>query len=206
MNFTTLKTELSDRGFAYLTDTRLGQYVNWAMHEFQSYQPWPWRLATSSTASWTTATIALTNCDRILSVGISSDATNFTMLAPMPYDEFAQLEESRTGTPKYYTAYSDPTTTTTTNVDLLPKTGTWTVKITYLISYADISGTTVPAVPGQYHITLVDIAARMAYRDVDNHDAAAAVQQSIDRDIARLAAARVSPELSTLDAPTGGPE
>src|SRR4051794_1113889 len=107
MNFTALKTELAARGFDYLSDARLGQYVNWAVHEFQGTAEWPWRINTSTTASWTSADITLTNCARVLGVGISADATNFTQLAPMPYPDFALIEESHTGTPKYFTVVGD---------------------------------------------------------------------------------------------------
>ena len=43
-----------------------------------------------------------------------------------------------------------------------------------------------PLTPENYHLLIVDIAVRMAYRDTDNHAAAEALQAQIDRDLAGM--------------------
>lgn len=186
MNFSTIKTEISARGFDTLGDTRLGQYTNFAYHQFQTSDEWPWRRAVSSTASWSSATITLTNASKVLTVGYSSAGTDFTELAELPYEEMQVMEEAHSGTPEYFSVTADTSTPTTLNVDINPHSATWTIRIVYLKTYADLTGTDIPTVPTPYHGTLVDMAVEMAERDRGNHQAADELKQRVDADLQRI--------------------
>lgn len=196
MNLTALQAELTARGFDYLSATRLQQYLNFAAHEVDSYALWPYRLATSTTSNWTSASIALANADRVTNVAISSDGgTTWTELSPRTTEEFNVWEDKTSGPPAYYAVTYAATGGLTLN--LFPSNGTaFTVKAVYYKNFADMSaGTDTPTLPPQYHSTILDVAQRMAYRDADDHAAAEALQASIQRDLARMANAMLAPHL-----------
>jgi hypothetical protein len=194
MQFSALKTELAARGFDYLSDSRLGFFVNSAVHEIDSLALWPYRLATGTTAGWSTGTITLTNADRVVAVAISNDGgSTFLELSPRTTEELNTWEDLTAGTPQYYAATFSASGLA---LDVFPKSGTWTVKAVYYQHFADLSGDTdTPALPDRYHSLIVDVAARMAYLDNDDFEAAGALEAHIERDLRRLHVAMDMPQL-----------
>lgn len=172
MNFTTLKQELSDRGFAYLSDTRLGQYINWARAELDDVALWAYRSATSSGSA------PLTVADLGVIETVVNTVTNTTLDPADRRDLMAVYGDlTTTGTPSFF--YVDNGV-----VRSYPVGGT--LKVFYYKSPADLTGTDVPLAPTRWHRTIVDIAARMAYRDADNHASAESLQVQITRDLALM--------------------
>lgn len=186
MNFSTIKTEVAARGFSTLSDTRLGQYVNFAYHEFQTADEWPWRRTLGSTGSWSSATITITNAARVLTAAISSGGTDYEQLSEIPYEDMQTMAEPHAGTPVYYSWTADPATPTSLTVELQPHSGTYTVRVVYLKLYADLASTDPPLLPTPYHGTLVDMATEMAERDRGNHQAADEIKRRVDADLARI--------------------
>src|ERR1044072_8327125 len=196
MTFSPIKPELAARGFAYLDDTRLGQFVNWAYHELQTAAPWPWRVTVSTTSSWSGTAITITNADRILQAGGPEDGPGYTRRRPMEYGELLLLDLPHTGTHKYFSAIGDSSTPGSLVVTILPTPtpDPLTVKVVYLDASADLSGSTTPDIPPQYHGTLLDIATRMAYRDNGENDAAQVVQAGGEQELDRMEANHLAPE------------
>lgn len=173
MNFTTLKSEFADRGFSYLTDTRQGRYINYGRAELDDSDLWPYRLTTQSGASPLTVTDLGT-------VGYVFDtATNL----PLEYRPYEALQESlhdlaTGGTPEAYYV-------TDTQVVAIPVSGD-SISVRHWKITPDLTGTETPLAPDRFHKLIVDIAAREAYRDSDNHQAAESLQVQIDRDTWRM--------------------
>lgn len=173
MNFTTLKTELSDRGFSYLSDTRLGQYVNWAYSEINDSDFWPYRRTTTSGAA------PVTISDLGIIDTVVDTAHGNVVLRPATLQDLVRNygDVSTTGTPIYY--YIDGT-----QVKTYPVGGT--LSIGYYKVPADLTGTDTPLVPTRFHRMIVDLAVSMAYRDNDNHESANALRAQVDHDLTLL--------------------
>lgn len=197
MNFAALKQEVADRGFDYLPDARLGFFVNAGYHELNSADLWPWKFSTQTTASWTSAAIALSNAERVTSVATSTDSfQTSTNLAPRTAEDFYGWEDLTPGSPLYYVAQF---TSTGLTVTPFPQSTTALgVRAAFYARATDMSATSdTPSVPSQYHSTIVDIACREAYADSDNYEAAQALQAGIDRDVERIRRAVLQPSYPT---------
>jgi hypothetical protein len=107
MNLTTLKTELAARGFDYLSDTRQGQYVNWARAELDDTELWPYRVATATGA----APLTIATLGPILSVRTTVANSSLDYIDPR---EILSISGDITavGTAMYYTV-AQPTIVTT---------------------------------------------------------------------------------------------
>lgn len=177
MNFSELKQEVSDRGFSMLSDTRLGRYVNVARADLDRAFLWPWREASATG----TAPLAIANLGQIEAV------VNKTQNAPLsPVDFHTLLDNygdlSLSGTPSYYyVGWSSGTPQVATY-----PTSSDTIGVQYWKVAADLSGTNTPISPSETHYLIVDMAVQKAQRDSDNHEAAAALQPEIDRQIGTL--------------------
>lgn len=179
MDFTALKQELSDRGFAHLSDTRRGTYINAARAELDRMYLWPWREASA------TGTAPLTISDLAAVESVINTSQSNAVLTPI---DFRTLQEafgdlSVAGTPTYYyTARpSSP------EVAVYPTSSTDVIGVQYWKVTPDLSaGSDTPASPSEAHYTIVDLAVRRAYRDSDNHTEAEAIQSEIDRAIGQL--------------------
>lgn len=168
MNFATLQTELSDRGFSYLSAARLGQYINVAYHELCDLEEWPFLEATASGA----APLTITDLRTVMSAWNSGANGNLTARDRRGLvDDYRDL--TTTGTPRFF--YVEDGTILRT----YPVGGTLTVR--YIKVPADLTGTDTPLVPSRFHYVIVDIAARRAYVDSDAFDKAQGVQAEIDR-------------------------
>lgn len=167
-----MKTELGDRGFSYLTDARLGQYINWARGELDDLALWPYRSTTQSGS----APLTVTDIGTIESV---YESVVKKVLRPADRRDLLQFyaDLALTGTPDFY--YIDNGV-----VKTFPVGGT--IDVRHYKIPPDLTGTDVPLAPTRFHQVIVDIATRMAYRDSDNHAAAEALQGQIDRDVWRM--------------------
>lgn len=175
MNFTALKAELAARGFDHLSDTRLGQYVNWGRAELDDLYRWPYREA----AVTGTAPLIVTD------LGVIEAVTNETSHATLQPADFRGLLEdygdlSLSGTPSsYYVSWA----TGVPEVATYPAS-TNTIGVQYWKVTPDLSaGTDTPLAPTRFHGLIVDLAVRRAYRDRDNHQAAEQLQVEIDRQV-----------------------
>lgn len=178
MNFGTLKTELSDRGFSYLSDTRLGQYVNWGYQEINDADHWPYRRTTATGAA------PLTVSDLGVIDSVVNTANGNSPLRPSTAYDLAMAygDLTTTGTPTYY--YVDGS-----QVKTYPVGGT--LLVGYFKAPADLASSDTPLVPTRFHRAIVDAAASMAYRDADNFEAAEALHQHVEREVNLMRASYV---------------
>ena len=171
MDFTALKNELADRGFAHLNAVRQGQYINWARAEVDETALWPYRIATAAGAA------PLTIADLGVIEDVIDTANSNNPLAPMDHSDLIKYFRNlaTAGSASYYYL------STATSVAAYPTTATLSVR--YYKIPADLSaGSDTPLVPTRWHRLIVDIACRMAERDAGNHEAAEALNAQIERD------------------------
>jgi hypothetical protein len=171
MDFSALKNELADRGFAHLNSVRQGQYINWARAEMDETALWPYRIATATGA----APLTISDLGTIETVVDTANSNN--PLSPMDYSDLVKYFKtlSTVGAASYYYLASS------TQVAVYPTTATLSVR--YFKVPADLSASSdTPLAPTRWHRLIVDIATRMAYRDNDNHAAAEAINTQIERD------------------------
>lgn len=174
--FATLKTELQDRGFDHLGDTRRGTYINDAYHELCELEEWPFLIATS------TGTAPLTVSD-LREVVMVTDTTNDRILRGV--DErtlrewYPDLPDS--ADPEWY--WLDGTTT----LRVYPLDTTSSLSVRYIKVPADLTGTDTPVVPTRYHSLIVDLAQVRALslnRSTDERaNLAAALRGEVDRKV-----------------------
>lgn len=187
MIFSALKTELSDRGFSYLTDTRLGQYINWARAELDDLDAWPYRIATATGAA------PLTVTDLGWVQGVQDTGTKLQLL-PIDRESLADRYDDLTitGTPQFYYA-------TDGVVNTYPVGGTISVRYNKVPVDLSAAGDS-PLAPVRFHRLIVDLAVRMAYRDSDNHEAAEQLQAQVERDLMLM---RMALLVNNTDGPDG---
>lgn len=176
MNFTELKAEVVARGFDYLPDTRVGQYVNWAYGELIDAELWPFRYLSQTGTANGGVISSVTRPGPIILV----HDVSVSPYRVLEYLDDSELDRGRdrnqTGTPTNWFTYRVGETLT---IQAWPAGGT--IEIYYYATAAELTGTDTPIVPTRYHDVLVDMAVQRAYRDADNHEAATAVQADIER-------------------------
>lgn len=175
LTFEALKTELGDRGFSDLSDSRRGYYINAARAELDRMHLWPWREASG------TGTAPLTVSD----LGVIEAVTNETQDYALTRREYRDLvnqygDISTSGTPSfYYVGWPSGAPVVATY-----PTSSDTIGVQYWKVTADLADPSdEPDSPDDAHYLIVDLAVRRAYRDVDNHEGADAVQEEIDRQL-----------------------
>lgn len=175
MNLGELRDELSARGFDYLSAARQTTIVNFARAELDDLALWPYRLTTATgTAPLTIATLG--------EVESVTDTTQQMPLlrrsAPEIVHDFGDL--TTVGTAAWWYVDTGPAIT------VFPVSGT-EISVRHWAVTPDLTtDTDEPESPSRWHRVIVEIAVRMAYQDSDNHDAAAATQTQIDRDVAQM--------------------
>lgn len=176
MDFAELKTELAARGFDYLSDTRLGQYINWARAELDETDLWPYREESATGV----APLAIADLGTIEAVLDAHDQP----LNPTDYRDIVATygDISITGNPAHYYV-ANPSGTL--QVATFP-VSTDNIQVQYWQVTPDLTGTEEPVSPARFHKIIVDMATREAYRDADSHQAAESLQVQIDRDIWRM--------------------
>jgi hypothetical protein len=196
MDFTALKNELEARGFDYLSDLRLGYFVNAGRHELDMMEQWPYRLATASGA----APLTVTDLGTIEEVRDTDNAAATLEWIERRSVGANSTDLTQTGTPSWF--YLDNGVIRT-----YPVGGT--LEVRYYLRPPDLSGSTdLPLAPSQYHLLIVDIAARWAYKDSDNFQAAQALTPEIDRQVQAMRLDLLYPqsEGSDMITLTGGGE
>lgn len=171
MTLAELKTELAARGFDYLSDTRRGLFINQARAELDDLFLWPYRLTIATGAS------PLTVSDLGVIESVLDTANSSVALSAVEWSGLAGLDTTTTGTPSRF--YVDNGVVRT-----YPAGGTLSVR--HFKIPPDISDSQQPLAPARFHDVIVDIAARNAYFDRDNPDAANALQAKIDRRVAQM--------------------
>lgn len=179
MDFAALKAELVARGFDSLTSARQGTLINQARAEFDRSFLWPWR-ESSATGTSPLVISDLGTIEKVINTSNSS--------APLAKVDYQSLVEaygdlSLSTTPLYYyVAWPNG----------VPEVCTYpansdTIGVQYWKVTPDLSADSdTPASPSECHYVIVDMAVRRAYRDNDDHEAAAALQPEIDNAISQL--------------------
>ena len=182
MNFTELLAELVARG-AQDDDTRNGRWINLAYQDIVNGTDWPFTVA-EATGTTGAGTVVVSDVRKVIAVGdVSNGTTPGTLLQRISYDELAsdQFVENiaQTGTPQFW--WLDETSDT---IKAYPVGGT--IFVRYFQRLSDLSGTALPAFDAAYHNLIVDRAMVEVYLDDDQFDAAAALQQKVDRGVAAM--------------------
>lgn len=181
MNFTALQSALSERGWARLTPTQLGQHINDGRSELDAQEPrWPYLLAT------TTGTAPLVTAD-LLEVSLVLNTAQNCEVNYIDFEDLARQYGDLTQTatdPAFW--YFTPGSTT--SISTFPVT-TRTIKVVYWKVSVDLSaGADTPLSPTRWHHVIVDLADRNASRVKKDYASASALQATID---GKLAAMRV---------------
>ena len=167
MNFAALLDEVNDRGYNYISDTRLGRYVNQSYKSICNRAAWPFLRAT------TTGTAPLTISDLRAVLNVVDTTTN----AKLYHADRRHLIESvdtsltTTGTPTYW--YQESRTV----IKVYPANTTDTLSVHYLKVPATLSGTDAHLIPDEFEDLIIDGAVIRALKDNDELDAAASLQQ-----------------------------
>lgn len=178
MQFSELYTELSDRGFSYLSTARLKQIINDAVQELDEMFPWPYREASATG----TAPLAVSDLGTIEQV---TNETDDYVIEPRTFQWLSQMfgDLSISGDPTYYyVAWPSGTPEVATYPSNSDTIGVQYWKVTPSLS-ADAD---TPLAPSRYHQTYLKIAQRMAESERGNLNVAAGLQQEIDRMVGRM--------------------
>jgi hypothetical protein len=178
-DFTTLKTNVSDRGFARLSPTQLGKVVNDAVDEVDALEPrWPYLQLT------VTGTLPLVTADMSSVSQVVNTSTNLP-IPYMRYEDLASIAGSlaqASADPAYW--YFTPGSTT--SISGFP-VSTRTVRLVYWKVSPDLSaGGDTPLAPARWHQVDEDVAVRNAMRMKNDYADAAALQAVIDGKIAAM--------------------
>lgn len=164
-----MRQELSDRGFAQLTPTRLGRLINRARSRVDLTNVWSYRTTT------TTSIASITDIGQVESV------VNTTKNYPLEEVGYLDLVEwfnnlATTGSPKYWYR-------TNAGVATYPVT-TDTITVRYWKVPPDLSadGDT-PTAPARFHQLYVDVAQQFALSEQRDWEGAQTMQGHIDRSI-----------------------
>lgn len=173
MNLGAARTELGDRGFDYLSPSRMTQFLNDALTDLEDRYLWPWQKKTTTG----TAPLVISDLKYVRSVYDSTGNEVFGI------DDDDDVWVDRTGSPENW--WIDDTGGTTTLRAYPVGSATWTVR--YVATDATLSSDTdTPNVPARYHGLWVDLAVIRAYHDSDNFAAANALQQQVDVKVQRM--------------------
>lgn len=181
MNFAALKTELKARGFDYLSDTRAGQYINWANQELDDTELWPYRLVTVSGSGGNLSTVPQGGVIRSVKAQLGD---TFSWLREIDRNELMEAVDAQaaTGPPVYW--FDEGPNTGNRVISSYPATTSVTLYVDYFAPASTMSGgTDSPASPARFHRLIVDLAVERAYRDSDNFQAANALRGAIERDL-----------------------
>lgn len=184
MNFSELKTEFFARGTDYLNEDAQGvaraeRWLNQAYREIASYQAWPF-LQSNAFSAVNAGQVVVPDLRKVLEVVELSSFPQRKLHRISGSDMVMNgMDPNLTGTPYYYwIEYSN-------TIRTYPAGGT--LGIRYIRRPALLSGTDVPVFDPEYHDLIVDRAMIKAYKDSDNFEAAAALQQEFDAGMRTMA-------------------
>lgn len=180
MDFTSLKAELSDRGFSRLSDAQRGVLINRAMTELNELARWPF-LESSATG---VAPLAITDLG---TVDVVFDLTGKDRRIPgLAYQTLVSMYGDLStvgGAPSYWylaTPLGVPTVAT------YPVSAV-SIGVQYYMTAPDLSDAAdAPLAPARYHGLIVDIAVRRAHRRKGDHAGADALQADISVGVAGM--------------------
>lgn len=174
MNLAQLRAEVRARGFDYLPNDRINQFLNVAMHEVCEAADWPFLEATA------TGTPPLTINDLRTVESVEDTASGRKLL---PIDRRDLTDRYRdltvTGDPCWY--YLDGTNI----VDVFPRGGT--LRVRYFKTVTDLaSDSDTPVIPGRYQYIIIDWAVARCFAANDEPSHAEAARQEGDRIMAMM--------------------
>lgn len=184
----TLRQELYDRGFDYLSTTRARYFLNRSYLRACERYPWPF-LETSTTG---TAPLTISDIRAVLSV------TDQTIGSPLSFRDSRTVREE------------DPTLAATGNPDFWYLSGGTTITVyppnttnTLLVGYIQVpdeltADADVPLIPSRFQYLIVDGACWYAYRDSDNSEMADSAFQSYDDAIEEMAESLMVPNMDSM--------
>lgn len=179
MTFSDLRNELSDRGFAYLSSTRLNRYINQSYLEICNYAPWPFlEVSLARTHAQT-----ITDLGSVLSVYNATSKIELTGVDRDWIKQNVSNDLTTTGTATYwYLTGASPT------FNVFPVDSTTSFTVYYLEVPDELSGDSdEPVVPDRFQDLIIDRAAIKAYKDSDNFDTAAALRAEYQQDLEQMA-------------------
>ncbi len=173
INLGSARQELGERGFDYLSASRMTFFLNDALTELEDRYLWPWQKKTVTG----TAPLVISDLKYVRSVYDSTGNEVFGV------DDDDDIYVAQTGAPQNW--WIDDTGGTTTLRAWPVGSVTWTVS--YIATDAILSADSdTPSVPERYHGLWIDLAVIRAYRDSDNFAAAGALQQQVDIAVQRM--------------------
>lgn len=186
MNFTELVAAVYLRlgvpsGDALLTSTIVGQAVNEALHEIDSEADWPWLDATETinTVAGTDAYTPAANWSRTRSLRIAADGYP---MSRRTIDEVNDLWPfaDQTSRPQVYAIEGGQLV-----VRPIPD-GVYALEHRYVRTEADISGSSSPLMPAQFHPAIASLAAHIALGRSREDNRAAAALADFERWLRRM--------------------
>lgn len=184
MNFSELKDELFARGTNYLeedaeSEARAERWLNQAYREILNLHAWPF-LQSTATGVTDDGFVSVPDLRRIRFVQDVSESPA-RKLNRVSLDDLANDGEdlTETGDPDWY--YVDNGNIVRT----FPSGGT--IKVYYIKRVDPLSGTDTPVFDEEYHNLIVDKAMIKAYIDNDNFEAAAALREEFNAQVAAMA-------------------
>lgn len=167
MDLSTARTELRNRGFTDLTNSRLNTFLNAGKNTFEDLYAWPW-LETTQTG---TSPMTISDLKSVLMV---SDTTQRNILLGMDRQQVLRIDPTlaETRSPACYWYLTGEST-----LKIWPATSA-SLSVLYIKFSAELSlDSDTPLIPSRYHDVWIDFAAVEAYRDNDEFDAASALYQ-----------------------------
>lgn len=175
MDMDAARTEIRNRGFDYLTDSRLNTFLNTASTEMDDAYPWPW-LETTTTG---TAPLTVTDLKNVLYV---VNTSNECELLSLEFRDrvLGDPNLTQSGAPAYWSLDGLNTIVLwpATSVDLSVRY----VKTSPVLSDAADE----PLFPEQYHGVWVDRAVVECLKDSDNHEAANVLLGDVGRRVQQM--------------------
>lgn len=177
LGFDALIDEVNARGFNHLSDARIGRYVNQAYYEICTMDRWPFLYTTETGTAPKTTTATIHAVDSVI------DTTNKNRLQFLTRSNLQDIDTdlTTTGTPRYW--YLSEATTDTTIVNVYPANTSVSLSINFYKQPTILSGTNAHILPIRWENLIVDGACIRCYKDSDDFDSAAALQQFFDRDL-----------------------
>lgn len=178
MQLSDIRTEVKDRGFDFVPDSRINRWVNLGLQRLYDREAWPFLETTTSG----TAPLTITDVRAVLSVINTTDKSHVTWR-----DRRSIREEdptlALTGTPLYWYLDGDALT-------VYPANTSDTLNVLYLKEASDLTNDSdTPLLPDRWHYLAVDLAVLEAYKDTDNAESWNFLKAIVEEDIARMGAA-----------------
>lgn len=175
MDFETLIDEVQARGYDYLSDERVGRYLNQSLFELCALMPWPF-LETNATGT-TAAGVAITDVRHILSV---TDTTNKRSLAPVDQRNLRRIDPDLSEVGDACAWYLLDTTVKTWPTPASAAA----LRVEYVKAPAELVATSdEPVVPEEWQDIIVDGAVCKAAKDNDGYGALQQIRAEWQRQV-----------------------